>query len=64
MTNSILELIEMRVYMQGDFIIKGGSFGEEMFIILDGEGLLFGINSDLIAIMKCGTHFNNELGPL
>lgn len=63
MSNSILELIEIRVYMSGDYVIKGGSYGEELYIILDGEGLLFGIDSELMAIMRCGTHFNNELGP-
>lgn len=61
MINSILSRIEKRVYLKKDFIIKAGSFGENLYIILDGEALVFGINNDLIGIMKSGTHFNNEM---
>ena len=48
--------------MRKDFIVKAGSYGKNLYIILDGEALVFGINNDLIGIMKSGTHFNNEMG--
>jgi len=59
MVNSIFELMKIRVYMNQEFIIKAGSYGQNFYLILDGEALMFGINNDLICIMKSGTHFNN-----
>lgn len=46
--------------MSSDFIIKGGSYGESLYVILDGEALMFGMNNEIIGIMKCGAHFNNN----
>ena len=48
--------------MKNDIIVKAGSFGENMYIILDGEALLIGLNNDLLGIMRSGTHFNNDYG--
>ena len=62
--NSIFARIEKRVYMRRDFIVKAGSYGTNLYIILDGEALVFGINNELIGIMKSGTHFNNDLGSI
>ncbi len=48
--------------MKNDFIVKCGSHGQSLYFFLDGEALLVGLNGDLMHIMTCGTHFNNELG--
>ena len=48
--------------MKKDFIVKAGSYGDNIYIILDGEALVFGMNNDLIGIMRSGTHFSNKLG--
>lgn len=50
--------------MRRDFIVKAGSYGTNLYIILDGEALVFGINNELLGIMKSGTHFNNDLGQM
>lgn len=62
MVNSIFESMSIRIYMKHDFLIKAGSFGTNMYVILDGEALLFGINKELLGIMRSGTHFGSELG--
>lgn len=61
MINSIFEIMKIRVYMNNEFIIKCGSYGRNLYLILDGEALLFGINNDLVCILGSGSHFNNEL---
>ena len=63
MVNSIFERMEHRVYMKKDFIVKGGSYGKNLYIILEGEAIVFGMNNDIIGIMRNGCHFSNELGP-
>jgi len=59
MVNSIFELMKIRIYMNQEFIIKVGSYGRSLYLILDGDALMFGINNELICIMNSGTHFNN-----
>ena len=61
MVDSIFELMKIRVYMNQEFIVKAGSYGRNFYLILDGEALMFGINSELLCIMKSGTHFHNSL---
>lgn len=48
--------------MANDFMIKAGSYGENLYIIMDGEGLMLGLNNEIVGIMRSGTHFNNILG--
>lgn len=35
--NKLVEIVKVRIYPQGEFVIKEGTSGEEMFVILDGE---------------------------
>eukprot|EP00347_Sterkiella_histriomuscorum_P000063 403377328 len=62
MLNSIFELMKIRVYMPSDIIVKCGSCGKKLYLFLDGEAIMFGINNELICIMGRGTHFNNIMG--
>jgi len=64
MVNSIFELMKLRIYMKKDIIIKCGSYGMSMYLFLDGEALMYGIDNELIHIMTSGTHFNNEIDDL
>ena len=64
MVNSIFEVMKVRVYMKRDIIIKCGSYGMSMYLFLDGESLMYGIDNELIHIMTSGTHFNNEIDDL
>jgi len=61
MTNSIMRLLTIRVYLRKDFIAKVGSHGTNSYIILDGEAAVFGINNELLGIMKSGCHFSNTI---
>ena len=47
--------------MPRDFILKAGSHGESLYFILDGEAVMFGIDNDIIAILRCGSFFNNDI---
>ena len=49
--------------MPEDYMIKGGSYGECMYLILNGEALLFGMDSSLIGILRAGTFFHNGCVP-
>jgi hypothetical protein len=49
--------------MKNDFIIKGGSYGKNFYIMLDGEATMVGFNTDIIGIMGRGCHFSNDLLP-
>jgi CRP-like cAMP-binding protein len=60
MVTSILEFMDIRTYIAKDIIIKCGSYGEDLFIILEGEALVFGINNELVGLMRHGSHFNNS----
>ena len=62
MVNSIFEVTKMRVYMSKDIIIKAGSFGMNLYLFLEGEAIMYGIDEEIIHIMTSGTHFNNDLG--
>ena len=64
LANSLFQAMKVRVYMQHDYIVKAGSYGQDMFIVLDGEALMFGLNNQLLGIMRSGTHYNNLLGEM
>ena len=61
LTNSILTCLEYRVYMDGDFIVIGGSSSMNTYIILEGEAIVFGLNEEFIAYIKSGGHYSNDL---
>jgi hypothetical protein len=61
LTNSILTCLEYRVYMDGDFIVIGGSSSMNTYIILEGEAIVFGLNEEFIAYIKSGGHYSNNL---
>ena len=61
LTNSILTILEYRVYMNGDFIVVGGSSSMNTYIILEGEAVVFGLNEEFIAFIKSGGHYSNDL---
>lgn len=62
MVNSIFEMVKIRTYMANDIIIKCGSYSKSLYLFLDGEALMFGINNELLCILSRGTHFNNLMG--
>jgi hypothetical protein len=61
LTNSILSCLEYRVYMDGDFIVIGGSSSMNTYIILEGEAIVFGLNEEFIAYIRSGGHYSNDL---
>lgn len=60
LTHSLMRLLEIRVYMQGEFIVTGGTYGRETYIVLDGTAIMFALNGDLIGVLKSGGHFGSE----
>ena len=56
--------MKIRIYMPNEFIIKCGSYGRGLYLFLDGEALVFGINNELLCILTSGTHFNNHMGDI
>ena len=60
--NSLVELITVQVYMPREFIIKAGSYGESLYLILDGEAVMFGLGNDILGILRSGAHFNLDIG--
>jgi len=62
LANSILRALKVRVYLRKDFIVKVGSYGTNLYIMLDGEAAAFGINNELLGFMKSGSHFSNDIG--
>lgn len=63
LTNSILTVLEYRVYMNGDFIIIGGSSSMNTYILMEGEAVIMGLNEEFIAYIKSGGHYSNDLDP-
>lgn len=59
--NSFIEQMEIRVYMPRDFIIKAGSDDSNLYFILDGNALMFGIDDNLIGILSSGSHYSCEV---
>lgn len=72
--NSIIKLMEIRIYMTNEYIFKVGSYCPQSYILLEGQTVLAGacrlfngIRSpndkygDIIGIMKVGGHFGTDL---
>lgn len=47
--------------MRNDFIVKVGSYGSNTYLILDGEAAIFGINNELMGILKSGCHYSSDV---
>lgn len=58
----MIELIQIKVYMPREFIIKAGSYGESLYFILEGEAVMIGLGHDIIGIFRSGSHFNVDIG--
>ena len=56
-----MRILKVRIYLGNDFIVKVGSWGSNTYIIMDGEAAMYGINNELLGIMKSGSHFSNDL---
>jgi signal-transduction protein with cAMP-binding, CBS, and nucleotidyltransferase domain len=53
--------MKQEVYMKNEFITRCGSKTEDLYIILDGEAGVFGINNELLFLMRNGSHiWNND----
>lgn len=63
LVNSILTALEFRVYMDGDFIVVGGSCSQNTYIILEGNAVVFGFDQEFLAFIKSGGHYSNDLNP-
>mmetsp|Transcript_40599 Transcript_40599/g.39187 ORF Transcript_40599/g.39187 Transcript_40599/m.39187 type:complete len:134 (+) Transcript_40599:86-487(+) len=63
MCNSMMGFMEFRTYLANEFIIKGGSYGRQCFILLDGEAVMVGMDNSVLGVMSQGCHFNNDLMP-
>jgi hypothetical protein len=60
--NSFIELIQVKVYMPREFIIKAGSYGSSLYFILDGEAVIIGLGNTIVGILKPGSHYNIDIG--
>ena len=59
--NSFLISLKFRTYMDGDFIVIGGSHSRNTYIIMEGEAGIFSFNDDFISFMITGSHYSNDL---
>ena len=60
--HSFAELVIFQVFMPREFIIKAGSLGNGMIFLLEGQTVMMGLDNDVIAILRPGTHYHNEFG--
>jgi hypothetical protein len=56
-----MRLIKIRVYMRNDFIVKVGSWGSTIYLVLDGEAAILGINNELMGLLKSGCHYSSDI---
>ncbi len=49
--------------MSGEFIVRGGSYGKSLYIVLEGEAYMVGMDNQILGIMVRGAHFSNDLLP-
>ena len=63
LSNSLIQMLAVRIYMKGDLIVSGGSTSEDTYILLDGEAVIFGMNEVLIGYLETGGHYSNYLDP-
>mmetsp|Transcript_2189 Transcript_2189/g.3263 ORF Transcript_2189/g.3263 Transcript_2189/m.3263 type:complete len:252 (-) Transcript_2189:3161-3916(-) len=77
MTNSIIRMFQVRLYLSDEFVFRLGSVGENTFVIIEGKALLVGgcdasyfhpgdegDDSDgieAVGFMHPGAHFGNNL---
>lgn len=61
LTNSILAVVDIRIYMQDDFIVEAGTYSKNTYILLDGECVVYGMNDDVVGYMRPGAHYSNNL---
>lgn len=77
LTNSVLKLMQVRIFMTNEFIVRCGQSINETYIILEGEALLVGgfdqrsldpftgkttmQESQVIGSLKIGSHYANDL---
>jgi len=47
--------------MARDFVVKGGSFGDSLYLILDGQAVVFGMNNEILSILRPGAHFSTDI---
>ena len=60
--NSAFSLIDIRVYMKNEFIVKLGEHITDTYIILDGKANVFACyNNEFIGYLPVGYHFGNDL---
>ena len=56
-----MTFLEYRVYMDGDFIVIGGSSSMNTYFFLEGEAIILGLNEEFIGYIKSGGHYSNDL---
>ena len=61
MAASLIQLLEIRTYIQNDYIIKAGSLPGDSFFVLDGETMMVGLNDTKIGILRTGGFFSDEV---
>ena len=59
--NSLIKLVQFRTYMDGDFIVIGGSHSRNTYIMMEGEAGVFSFRDEFISFMKTGSHYSNDL---
>jgi len=57
---SFLQLVQIRKYMNGDFVIKAGSPTDKIFFVLNGELQIVGIKKEKIYTAEPGQMLNNR----
>jgi hypothetical protein len=76
LSNSILKMMEVRIYMTNEYIFKVGSLCPHAYILLEGQAVLVGAGAcglistiqspknkdlDIIGVIKVGGHFGTDL---
>ena len=46
LTNSIIKLMQIRVYLTNEFIFKVGTYSQNMYIVVEGSAVLLGAFQD------------------
>jgi hypothetical protein len=59
--NSFIEMMQIRVFMPRDFIIKAGVTDQNFYFVLDGNAIMFGMNNNLLGILSSGTHYCTDI---
>ena len=59
--NSLITSLKFRTYMDGDFIVIGGSHSRNTYIMMEGEAGIFSFRDEFISFMKTGDYYSNDL---